>query len=142
MLTGPWIKTVRNGVCSGRLICSCFEAEQMRMRANPPTYAVNMPLPPPRIGPRTIIAVNGGIDLPSGNADTDPGVKSTRTAASFESTHRATAPRALTPLGHPTLRMTTDTSCGRGRFDLNQRVGAATVSCLRNVRRNGRTVGT
>jgi hypothetical protein len=33
-------------------------------------------------------------------------------------------------------------SCGRGRFDLNQRVGAATVSCLRNVRRNGRTVGT
>jgi len=32
-----------------------------------------MPLPPPRIGPRTIIAVDGGIDLPSGNADTDPG---------------------------------------------------------------------
>ena len=73
MLTGPWIKTVRNGVCSGRLICSCFEAEQMRMRANPPTYAVNMPLPPPRIGPRTIIAVNGGIDLPTGSTDTDPG---------------------------------------------------------------------
>ena len=40
-----------------------------------------MPLPPPRIGPRTIIAVDGGIDLPSGNADTDPGVRSTRTAA-------------------------------------------------------------
>jgi hypothetical protein len=56
-----------------------FEAEQMRLRANPPAYAVNMPLPPPRIGPRTIIAVNGGIDLPSGNADTDPGVRSTRT---------------------------------------------------------------
>jgi hypothetical protein len=32
-----------------------------------------MPLPPPPIGPRTIIAVDGGIDLPSGNADTDPG---------------------------------------------------------------------
>jgi hypothetical protein len=50
-----------------------FEAEQICLRANPPTYAVNMPLPPPRIGPRTIIAVDGGIDLPSGNADTDPG---------------------------------------------------------------------
>jgi hypothetical protein len=33
-----------------------FEAEQMRLRANPPAYAVNMPLPTPRIGPRTIIA--------------------------------------------------------------------------------------
>jgi hypothetical protein len=44
--------------------------------------AVNMPLPPPPIGPRTIIAVDGAIDLPSGNADTDPGVRSTRNAAS------------------------------------------------------------
>jgi hypothetical protein len=94
MLTGPWIKTVRNGVCSGRLICSCFEAEQMRMRANPPTYAVNMPLPPPRIGPRTIIAVDGGIDLPSGNAETDPGVRSTRTAASNHVEDQEHAPGA------------------------------------------------
>jgi hypothetical protein len=28
---------------------------------------------------------------------------------------------------HPTLRMTTDTSCGRGRFDLNRCVLAATA---------------
>ena len=55
---------------------------------------------------------------------------------------RRPALRALKPSRHPTLRMTADTSCGRGRFDLNRRVFAATAQCLRNVRRNDRTVGT
>jgi hypothetical protein len=35
--------------------------------------------------------------------------------------------RALKPSRHPTLRMTTDISCGRGRFDINRRVFAATA---------------
>jgi hypothetical protein len=35
------------------------------------------------------------------------------------------APRALKPSHHPTLMMTTDTSCGRGRFNPNRRVFAA-----------------
>jgi hypothetical protein len=50
--------------------------------------------------------------------------------------------RALKPSRRPTLWVTTDTGCGRGRFDLNRRVLAATAECLRNVRHNGRTVGT
>ena len=40
---------------------------------------------------------------------------------------RRARPTALKPSRHPTLRMTTDTGCGRGRFDLNRRVLAATA---------------
>lgn len=52
---------------------------------------------------------------------------------------RPTRPKTVTS---PDLRMTTDTGCGRGRFDLNQHVFTGTAQCPRNIRRNGRTVGT
>src|SRR5262245_2720645 len=52
-----------------------------------------------------------------------------RRHAPSDQPHIATAgaPCALKPCRHPTLRMTTDTGCGRGRFDPNRRVFAATV---------------
>ncbi len=56
--------------------------------------------------------------------------RATSAACTFGSTHRATAgarPTRPKPSRHPTLRMTTDISGGRGRFDLNRRVLAATA---------------
>ena len=56
--------------------------------------------------------------------------RATSAACTVGSTHSATAgarPTALEPSRHPTLRMTTDTGCGRGRFDLTRRVLTTTA---------------
>jgi hypothetical protein len=56
--------------------------------------------------------------------------RATAAACTVGSTHRASAdarPTRPKPSRYPTLRMTTDTSCGRGRFDLDRRVLAATA---------------
>ena len=94
-------------------------------------------LPPPR-WTRSVEAVTVGSDaanpdaaIPVARSGHDLAAKpgDRRHAPSDQRTGRAPAraPCALKPSRRPTLRMTTDTSCDRGRFDLNRRVFAATA---------------